>query len=89
MDVADIGRADDAEVLQFELLLQVNGNEILQYLLPDIAGKLLADQVGGRFAGAEALQFGALLNVIDNAAGLALYLIDGDGDFQRVLATFD
>ena len=48
MNVADIGRAHDAEVLQFELLLQMDGDQILQHLLPDVAGKLLADEVGGR-----------------------------------------
>jgi len=55
MDVGDIGGADDAEVLQVELLLQVDGDQILQHFLPDIAGKLLADQVGGRLTGPEAL----------------------------------
>ena len=88
VDVGDIGRVHRVQVLGLELLLQVDGDQILQHLLPDIAGKLLADEVGGRLAGAEALQFGALLDVVDDAAGLALYHINGDGNFQRVLATF-
>jgi hypothetical protein len=70
------------------LLLQVHGDEILEHLLPYVAGELLADEVGGRLAGAEALQSGAFLNVVDDAAGLALYYINGDGNLQRVLATF-
>ena len=88
MDVADIGRAHHVEVLRIELLLQMDGDQILQHLLPDVTGKLLADEVCGRLAGAEALQLGALLNVVDDAAGLALYHINGYGNFERVLATF-
>ena len=88
VDVGDLGRVHRVEVLGLQLLLQMDGNQILQHLLPDIAGKLLADQVGGRLAGAEARQFGAFLDVVDDAAGLALHYINGDGNLQRVLATF-
>ena len=88
MYVADVGGAHNAEVLRIELLLQMDGDQMLQDFLPDVTGKLLADEVGGRFAGAEALQLGALLNVVDDAAGLALYHINGYGNFKRVLATF-
>ena len=69
-------------------LLQLNRNQVLQNLLPDIAGELFPDQGGGRLPGTEALQPGTLLNVVDNAAGFALYHLNGNGDFQRVLATF-
>ena len=33
------------------------GTRLLQHLLPDIAGKIAADQRSGRFAGTEAGQF--------------------------------
>jgi hypothetical protein len=49
---------------------------------------LLADEVRGRLAGTKPLQFGALLDVVNDAASLVLNHINGDGDLQRVLATF-
>ena len=68
MDVGDIGRADHVQVFGFDLLLQMLGNQVLQHLLPDIAGELLADQRSRRLAGTEAGEFGALLDVGDDAA---------------------
>ena len=89
MDVLDIGRAHHVEVFGLELLLQVLGDQVFQHLLPDIAGELLANQRGGRLARPEARELGALLDVGDDAAGLAFHLVDRDGNFQRVPATFN
>ena len=71
VDVLDIGRADHFEVLGFELLLEVLGDQAFQHLLPDIAGELLANQRCRRLARAEARELGALLDIQHNAAGLA------------------
>jgi hypothetical protein len=89
MDILDIGCADHVEVLGLKLLLEERGNQILQHLLPDITGELLANDAGGRFSRPEPGEFRAFLNVGRNAAQLAFYIGDWDGDFERVLATFD
>jgi hypothetical protein len=89
MDILYIGRADHVEVFGFELLLQELGDQIFQHLLPDIAGELLANDAGRGFAGPEAGEFGALLDVGRDASQLAFHIDDRDGDFERVLATFN
>jgi hypothetical protein len=89
MHVADIGCADDVEIFGLELLLQVDGDQALQDLLPDIAGELLANDRGGRFSRAEARQFGPFLHVENDAVRLAFDFSCRDGDFERVLATFN
>ncbi len=89
VDVGDIGRADHVEVLGLELLLEVFGDQSFEHLLPDIAGEVLANQGCRGFAGAEALELGALLNVGGDAGGFAIHFLGGDGDFERVLATFN
>jgi len=61
---------------------------------PETRGVLIAQIAPGRtpivFARDTAmlLQAGTLLDVVDDAAGFALYHINGNGDFERVLATF-
>ena len=57
MHVGDAGRADNAEVLLLRLRIEKFGDQVLQHLLPDIAGKIPADQRSGRFAGPEPGQF--------------------------------
>ena len=89
VDVGDIGRADHVEVFRLELLLQVFGDERFEHLLPDVAGEVLANQGGRGFARTEALELGALLHVGGDAGGFAFHFLSGNGDFQRVLATFN
>ncbi len=89
MYVRDIGRADYLEIVRFKLLLQVPRNERLQHLLPDIARELLTNQRLRNFPGTKAGQLGTLLNVQSYAAGFAFYFIDGYGNLQLVLATFN
>ena len=88
MDFGDVGRSDHAQVLRFELLLQVFWDQAFQHLLPDITGKLLANQRRGSLARPEAAQLRPILHARGNLVGLALHIFDGDGDFKRVLATF-
>ena len=89
MDVLDIRRAYHAEVYGLELLLEELGDQILKHLLPDVTGELLSNDAGGRFPGTEAGEFGTLLHVGRNAAHLTFNVNDRNGDFQRVLATFN
>jgi hypothetical protein len=88
MDIFYIGRPDDVEVLGLELFLEELGDQVFQHLLPDIAGKLLADDTGRSFTRPEARKFGAFLDVDRNATQLAFHIDDRDGNFERVLATF-
>jgi hypothetical protein len=89
VNILYIGRADDVEVFGLELLLQELGDEIFQHLLSDIAGKLLPDDAGRGFARPESGEFGALLDVGRDASQLAFHIEDRDGNFKRVLATFN
>jgi hypothetical protein len=89
MDILYIGLADHVEVFGFELLLQELGDEIFQHLLPDIAGELLTDDAGRGFARPESGEFGALLDIGRDASQLAFHIEDRDGNFERVLATFN
>jgi hypothetical protein len=89
VNILYIGRADDVEVFGLELLLQELGDEIFQHLLPDIAGELLPDDAGRGFARPESGEFGALLDVGRDASQLAFHIDDRDGNFERVLATFN
>jgi hypothetical protein len=88
MDILYIGLTHDVEVFGLELLLEELGDQIFQHLLPDIAGKLLANDAGRGLTRPEAREFGAFLDVGRNASHLAFYIDDRDGDFERVLATF-
>jgi hypothetical protein len=87
MHILYIGCADHVEILGLELLLEELGNQILEHLLPDIAGELLADDAGRSFSRPEAREFGAFLDVGGNASQLAFDIDDRNGNFQRVLAT--
>jgi hypothetical protein len=49
---------------------------------------LLLHQRDRHLAGPETGEFGTLQDVGDNAVGLALNLVDRDGNLQRVLAAF-
>src|SRR5690349_11042468 len=89
MNVLDIGRAHDVQVFGLKLFLQISGNQVFEHLLPDVARKLLADQSGGGFAGTEAGQLGPLLNIGGDTAGFAFYFFGGNGNFQRMPATFE
>jgi hypothetical protein len=88
MHIFNIGSADHVQILRLELPLEEFGNQTLQHLLPDIADELLANDAGRNFSRPEAREFGAFLDVGGNAVHLAFDIGDGDGDFQRVLATF-
>ena len=88
MHFRDVGRSHHVQVLRFELLLKMLGDEAFQNLLPDIAGKLLPNQRRGSLARPEAAQLRPILHVGGNLVGLALHIFDGNGDFKRVLATF-
>ena len=89
VDVLDIGLADHVEVFGLELLLEILGDQVLQHLLPDVAGELLADQRYRGLARAKTREFGALLDIQHNAFGLAGHFGNGNGNLQRVLATFN
>ena len=86
--VGDIGLSDHFQVFRLEPVVQVFRDEALQDLLPDLAGKLLADDRGGRLPGPETRQLGTLLDLGHRPAGFGLHFLNGHGDLQRVLATF-
>src|SRR5579872_2661732 len=88
MYVLNIWLADHIQVLGFELLLQVLGDQAFQHSLPNVAGELLANQSCGSFAGTESRQFGPLLHVGGDTACFALYFVNRDSDLQRAPATF-
>jgi len=67
MHIGDIRRSHHAEVFGVELLLQKLGDHVLQHMLPDVAGKLLANNAGRSFSRPEAREFGALLYVGSHA----------------------
>ena len=87
VDVRDIGRAHDAQVLRFELFLEKFGDQIFEDLLADVALKLLANQSRRRFAGTKARKSGFLLKRADNAIGLAFHGFGRDRDIDRMPAT--
>ena len=64
-------------------------DQVFQHLLPDIAGELLADERGRRFARAEAREAWRASERPPPRDWFPLNLFDGDGDLQRVLATFN
>ena len=88
MHLRDVGLADYFQVFRLELLLQIPGDQGLQHLLADVAGKLLANNGGGGLTWPEARQLGALLDLGDRPPGLSFHLVDRHGDLQRVLTTF-
>jgi hypothetical protein len=67
----------------------VDRDELFKHLLPDVTGKLLADEGGGGFAWPEARQLGPLHDVFNDSVGSAFYLGSGDGNVERVLAAFN
>jgi hypothetical protein len=89
MDVLDIGSGDDGQVLGLEPLLEMHGNQALQYLVPNLSGIFLADDGNGNLSRTKATELGAFLDVLEHPAGLTLHILNGDGDFERVPATFD
>ena len=88
VDIFDVRRAHRVQVFRLELFVQVLGDQRFQYPLPDVGGKLLLHQRDRHLAGPETGEFGTLQDVGDNAVGLALNLVDRDGNLQRVLAAF-
>ena len=88
MDVGNIRAADHTQIFRLNLFLQMGGDQALQYLMPDVAGKLLSNQGSRGFARAEPGEFGAFLNLGGHPAGFALHLVNGNGKLQRMPATF-
>ena len=76
-------------MLFFHLLPEVFRQQIFENVVAHLLREFGADQAGGRFAGTETRQLGLLLDVRDNAIGLAGDFVHGNGDFDFVLATFD
>jgi hypothetical protein len=72
-----------------KLLLQVLRNQVLQDLLPDVTGELFADDRSRGLTGTEAWKFGALLDIGDDTRAFGVDLRDGNGDLQRMPATFN
>src|SRR5205085_9375390 len=89
MHFRDVGRSHHVQVLRFELLLKMLGDEAFQNLLPDNAGKLLPNQRRGSLARPDAAQLPPILHVGGNVVALALHNFDQHGDFKRVLATYE
>jgi len=77
------------EMFFFHLLPEVLRQQVFENVVPHLLGKLAADQAGGSLARTEAGQLGLLLDVRDNAIGLAGDLIHRNGNFDFVLTTFD
>jgi hypothetical protein len=86
--LGDIGLADHFQVLRLEPVVQILGDQALQHLFPDVAGKMLANDRRRRLAGPETRQLRALLDRRHRPARFGLYFLGGHGNLQRVLATF-
>ena len=88
MDVGDVGPADDVQVFRLDLLLQILGDQASSTCWRISPANCLRISEAGALPGRKPGKFGALLNVGNDAAGFRLHLRGGNGDFQRVLATF-
>jgi hypothetical protein len=75
-------------MLLVSALVESFRQELFEHFLADLLAETSADDADGRLAGAEAGQVRFLLDVGDDALGLALYLVYGHLDFERVLTTF-
>ena len=89
VDILDIGLSDHLQVLGLELFLEVLGNQVLHDLPPDLARELRANQRQSDPARAETRQFGALLDVQHDAFRFGSHFRHGNGNLQRMLATFN
>ena len=89
MNVFHVRTPHHFQMFFFHLLLEIFRQQIFENVVSHLLGELGADQAGRRFAGTEPRQLGLLLDVRDNAIGLAGDLVHGDGNFDFVLATFD
>ena len=82
-------RYDDFELILFRLGAKRLGEKTLENVLTDLSLKSATDETGRRFAGTEAGQIRAFLNISDDPLGFLLDFLQRYRDFEFVLATFN
>ena len=87
--VADVGLADHFQVILVGRGTEEARDQLFENILADISGEALLHQTHRSLARTESRQLYFFLNFEDDALGFLFHLDHGDGDFERVLATFD
>ena len=88
MHVGDVGLADYFEMVFIGGGAKEARHQFFENILPDVSGEALLDESDGSLAGAEPGELDLALNFGDGALGFLLDINHGDGDFERMLATF-